>query len=201
VYFIMVTLAFNQMMFFFFNALEIYGGDDGVRLASRNQLGPLSLENDTTFFYVCFGLLVLTVVVFNILIRSPFGWMVRGARDNEVRMRAVGAATRRYQLAAFVISASFASLAGALAVNESQFLSPGIGHWTQSGLLLIMVIVGGIGSLIGGVIGSGVLLVVEELAFDFTRNWQFFVGIALVLIVVLARRGVAGLVLGRSRNV
>lgn len=201
VYFIMVTLAFNQMVFFFLNALEIYGGDEGVRLATRNRLGPFSLESDLTFFYVCFGLLVLTVVVFHVVVRSQFGWMVRGARDNEVRMRAVGAVTRRYQLAAFVISASFASLAGALAVNESQFLSPGVGHWTESGLLLIMVIVGGIGSLIGGVIGSGVVLVLEELALDFTRNWQFFVGIALVLVVLIARRGVAGLLLGRNRNV
>jgi len=201
VYFIMVTLAFNQMMFFLFNALEPYGGDDGVRLPGRSRLGPLSLESDLTFFYVCFGLLVLTVVLFNILVRSPFGWVVRGARDNEPRMRAIGAVTRRYQLAAFVISASFAALAGALAVNESRFLSPGIAHWTQSGELLIMIIVGGMGSLIGGVIGSEVLLVLEELAFDFTNDWQFYVGIGLILMVLVARRGVAGLVLGKERNV
>lgn len=201
VYFIMVTLAFNQMMFFLFNALEPYGGDDGVRLPGRSRLGPLSLEGDLTFFYVCFALLVLTVVLFSILVRSPFGWVVRGARDNELRMRAVGAVTRRYQLAAFVISASFASLAGALAVNESRFLSPGISHWTQSGELLIMIIVGGMGSLIGGVIGSEVVLVLEELALDFTNDWQFYVGIGLILIVLVARRGVAGAVLGKERNV
>ncbi len=201
VYFIMVTLAFNQMMFFLFNTLEPYGGDDGVRLPERSRLGPLSLEADLTFFYVCFTLLVLTVIVFNILIRSPFGWVVRGARDNELRMKAIGARTPRYQLAAFAISASFASLAGALAVNESQFLSPDISHWTQSGELLVMIIVGGMGSLIGGVIGAGVLLVLEELAIDFTNNWQFFVGIGLILIVLVARRGVAGLLLGRHRNV
>lgn len=201
VYFIMVTLAFNQMVFFLFNSLEAYGGDDGVRLANRNQLGPLSLDDDMVFFYVCFALLVLVVVGFNLLIRSRFGWVVRGARDNDRRMRAIGVPTRRYQLTAFVLAAAVAALAGALAVNESQFLSPGISHWTVSGELLVMVLVGGLGSLIGGVIGAGVLLVLEELAIDFTTDWQFYVGIGLILVLLVARRGVAGLILGRHRNV
>lgn len=201
VYFIMVTLAFNQMIFFLFNTLEFYGGDDGVRLAERNRLGPFSLEGDLVFFYVCFALLVLVVVVFNVVIRSPFGWVLRGARDNERRMKAVGAPTGRYQLMAFVVAAMVASLAGALAVNESQFLSPGISHWTMSGELLVMVIVGGLGSLVGGVIGSGVLLVLEELAIDLTDDWQFYVGVGLILILLIARKGVAGMILGRHRNV
>lgn len=201
VYFIMVTLAFNQMMFFLFNSLEAYGGDDGVRLATRNQLGPLSIDDSRTFFYVCFLLLVVAIVVFNRLIRSPSGWILRGARDNELRMRSVGAVTRRHQLAAFVVSAAFVSLAGALAVNESQFMSPGISHWTQSGELLLMVIVGGVGSLVGGVLGAGVLLVLEEVAVGYTRDWAFYVGAALVLIVLFARGGIAGVILGRHRNV
>jgi branched-chain amino acid transport system permease protein len=201
VYFIMVTLAFNQMVFFLFNSLEAYGGDDGVRLADRNQLGPLSLDDDVVFFYVCFALLALVVVGFNLLIRSRFGWVIRGARDNDRRMRAIGVRTRRYQLIAFVLAAAVAALAGALAVNESQFLSPGISHWTVSGELLVMVLVGGLGSLVGGVIGAGVLLVLEELAIDFTSDWQFYVGVGLILVVLVARRGVAGVILGRHRNV
>lgn len=201
VYFIMVTLAFNQMMFFLFNSLEAYGGDDGVRLPSRNRLGPLSLDDDRVFFYVCFALLVLAIVVFNVLIRSPSGWILRGARDNELRMRSVGAVTRRHQLAAFVISAAFVALAGALAVNESQFMSPGISHWTQSGELLLMVIIGGVGSLVGGLLGAGVLLVLEEIAVGYTRDWAFYIGAALILIVLLARGGIAGVILGRHRNV
>jgi branched-chain amino acid transport system permease protein len=201
VYFIMVTLAFNQMMFFLFNSLEAYGGDDGVRLATRNRLGPLSLDSDRTFFYVCFLLLVVAIVVFNRLIRSPSGWILRGARDDELRMRSVGAVTRRHQLAAFVVSSAFVSLAGALAVNESQFLSPGIAHWTQSGELLLMVIIGGVGSLVGGVIGAIVLLVLEEVAVGYTRDWAFYVGVALVVIVLFARGGIAGVILGRHRNV
>lgn len=201
VYFIMVTLAFNQMMFFLFNSLEAYGGDDGVRLRSRNRLGPVSLEDDLVFYYVCFALLVLAVVWFNVLIRSPSGWILRGAKDNELRMQSVGAVTRRHQLAAFVMSSAFVALAGALAVNETQFMSPGISHWTQSGELLLMLIVGGVGSLVGGVIGAGVLLVLEEIAIGFTRDWAFYVGAALIMIVLLARGGIAGVILGRHRNV
>lgn len=201
VYFIMVTLAFNQMMFFLFNSLEAYGGDDGVRLSTRNRLGPLSLEDERVFFAVCMVLLVVTLVVFNRLVRSPSGWILRGARDNEARMRSVGAVTRRHQLAAFVISAAFVSLAGALSVNETQFLSPAIAHWTQSGELLLMIIIGGVGSLVGGVIGAAVLLVLEEIAIAYTRDWAFYVGAALVLIVLVARGGIAGVILGRHRNV
>lgn len=201
VYFIMITLAFNQMMFFLFNSLEPYGGDDGVRLRQRSKLGPLSLDDDRVFFYVCFVLLVVTVVCFNLLIRSPSGWILRGARDNELRMRSVGAATRRHQLVAFVISGAFVALAGALAVNETQFMSPGLAHWTQSGELLLMVIVGGVGSLVGGVLGAGAILLLEEGAIEFTRNWHFYVGLGLILIVLLARGGIAGVILGRHRNV
>lgn len=201
VYFIMVTLAFNQMMFFLFNSLEAYGGDDGVRLSTRNRLGPLSLDDDRVFFAVCFVLLVGVVILLNRVVRSPSGWILRGARDNEPRMRSVGAVTRRHQLAAFVLSSAIVSLAGALAVNESQFLSPGITHWTQSGELLLMVIIGGVGSLVGGVIGALVLLVLEEIAVGYTRDWSFYVGLALVFIVLVARGGIAGVVLGRHRNV
>lgn len=201
VYFIMVTLAFNQMMFFLFNSLEAYGGDDGVRLSTRNRLGPLSLDDDRVFFVVCLVLLVGVVVLLNRLVRSPSGWILRGARDNELRMRSVGAVTRRHQLAAFVVSSAIVALAGALAVNETHFLSPGITHWTQSGELLLMIIIGGVGSLVGGVIGAMVLLVLEEIAVGYTRDWSFYVGLALVLIVLVARGGIAGVILGRHRNV
>jgi branched-chain amino acid transport system permease protein len=201
VYFIMVTLAFNQMMFFLFNSLEAYGGDDGVRLSTRNRLGPLSLDDDRVFFVVCLVLLVVVMVLLNRLVRSPSGWILRGARDNDLRMRSVGAVTRRHQLAAFVVSAAIVALAGALAVNESQFLSPGISHWTQSGELLLMVIIGGVGSLVGGVIGALVLLVLEEIAIGYTTDWSFYVGVVLVVIVLTARGGIAGVLLGRHRNV
>lgn len=202
VYFIMATLAFNQMVFFAFNALEAYGGDDGVGLFAADRIvGPLDAESDFTYFYVCFTVLTVAVVGLNLVIRSPFGRVLRGCHDNEQRMQALGYKTYRYRLVAFALSASLTSLAGAMAVGESQFLSPGIAHWTESGELLVMVIAGGLGSLIGGVMGAAALFLLRELSIDYTDNWQFFVGIGLLVIVLVAPRGVAGLVLRNRRNV
>ena len=202
VYFIMATLAFNQMIFFLFNALEIYGGDDGAPLfAADRQIGPITANNDSTYFYICWAVLVAGFVLLNLVVRSPFGRVLRGCHDNEPRMQALGYSTYRYRLVAFSLSASLTSLAGAMAVSESQFLSPSMAHWTESGELLIMNIAGGLGTLIGGIIGAAVLLLLEELAVDYTDNWQFFVGLGLLAIVLVAPRGVAGLLLRGKRNV
>lgn len=169
IYFIMATLAFNQMVYFLFNALEIYGGDDGVGLfAARRAVGPLDASDDRVFFYVCFAVLVAFVVILNVVVRSPFGRVVRGCRSNAARMAALGYRTYRYQLAAFSLSAAVTSLAGAMAVTESQFLSPSFAEWTESGELLVMVIIGGLGTLIGGVIGAAALFLLEELSIDIT---------------------------------
>ena len=201
VYFIMATLAFNQMIYFLFNALEIYGGDDGVGLfAARRAIGPLDASDDTVFFYVCFAVLVAFTVILNLVVRSPFGRVVRGCRSNMARMAALGYQTYRYRLAAFALSAAITSLAGAMAVTESQFLSPSFAEWTESGELLVMVIVGGLGSLIGGVIGAGALFLLEELSIDVTDNWQFFVGVGLLAIVLGAPRGLTGTLLGSRRS-
>ena len=201
VYFIMATLAFNQMVYFLFNALEIYGGDDGVGLfAASRAIGPLDASDDIVFFYVCFAVLVVFTVILSLVVRSPFGRVVRGCRSNMARMAALGYQTYRYRLAAFALSAAITSLAGAMAVTESQFLSPSFAEWTESGELLIMVIVGGLGSLIGGVIGAGALFLLEELSIDITDNWQFFVGIGLLAIVLGAPRGLTGTLLGGRRS-
>ena len=201
VYFIMATLAFNQMIYFLFNALEIYGGDDGVGLfAASRAIGPLDASDDIVFFYVCFAVLVVSTVILNLVVRAPFGRVVRGCRSNMARMAALGYQTYRYRLAAFALSAAITSLAGAMAVTESQFLSPSFAEWTESGELLIMVIVGGLGSLIGGVIGAGALFLLEELSIDITDNWQFFVGIGLLAIVLGAPRGLTGTLLGGRRS-
>ena len=202
VYFIMATLAFNQMVFFLFNALEIYGGDDGVGLFSANRrLGPLDMESDTTFFYVCYAVLLLAVIGYNLLVRSPFGKVVRGCHDNEPRMLALGYKTYRYRLVAFAISAAVTSLAGAMTVSESRFLSPAIAAWTESGELLVMIIIGGLGSLTGGIIGAAALFVLEELSIDLTTNWQLYVGLGLLILVLVAPKGLAGALLRGQRNV
>ncbi|MCY3607388.1 MAG: branched-chain amino acid ABC transporter permease [Acidimicrobiaceae bacterium] len=201
VYFIMATLAFNQMVYFLFNALEVYGGDDGVGLfAAGRSIGPLDASDDVTYFYVCFAVLAAFVVVLNLMVRSPFGRVLRGCRDNPARMAALGFRTYRYRLVAFIISASISSLAGAMAVTESQYLSPSFAEWTESGELLVMVILGGLGSLVGGIVGAAALFVLEEFAIDITDNWQFFVGVGLLAVVLAAPRGLTGLLLGRERR-
>lgn len=197
IYFIMTTLAFNQMIYFLFNALEVYGGDDGVSLfAARRAFGPLDASDDVVFFYICFTVLTVSTVVLGFVVRSPFGRVVRGCRSNMARMAALGYQTYRYRLAAFVLSAAMTSLAGAMAVTESQFLSPSLAEWTESGKMLIMVIVGGLGTLIGGVIGAAALFVLEEISIDFTDNWQFFVGSGLLVVVLAAPKGITGALAG-----
>ena len=201
VYFIMATLAFNQMVFFLFNALEVYGGDDGVGLfAAGRSIGPLDASDDVVFFYVCFFVLAVFVALLNLIVRSPFGRVLRGCRDNSARMAALGYQTYRYRLAAFALSASITSLAGAMAVTQSQFLSPTFAEWSESGELLLMVILGGLGSLIGGVIGAAALFLLEEFSIDVTDNWQFFVGVGLLVVVLGAPRGLTGVLLGRTRR-
>ena len=200
-YFIMATLAFNQMVYFLFNALEVYGGDDGVGLfAAGRSIGPLDASDDVTYFYVCFVVLAVFVVVLNMVIRSPFGRVLRGCRDNPARMAALGYQTYRYRLVAFTISASITSLAGAMAVTETQYLSPSFAEWTESGELLVMVIIGGLGSLIGGILGAAALFLLEEFSIDLTDNWQLFVGVGLLVVVLGAPRGLTGLALGRDRR-
>lgn len=200
-YFIMATLAFNQMLYFLFNALEVYGGDDGVGLfAAGRSIGPLDASDDVTYFYVCFAVLAVFVVLLNLVVRSPFGRVLRGCRDNPARMAALGFQTYRYRLIAFTMSASIASLAGAMAVTETQFLSPSFAEWTESGELLVMVILGGLGSLIGGILGAAALFLLEELSIDITDNWQLFVGVGLLVVVLGAPRGLTGLILGRERR-
>lgn len=202
VYFIMATLAFNQMVYFLFNALTIYGGDDGVGLfAAERRLGPLDMDSDMTYFYVCFTVLLIGVIGYNLLVRSPFGRVVRGCHDNEPRMQALGYATYRYRLVAFAISAAVTSLAGAMTVSESRFLSPAIAAWTESGELLVMITIGGLGSLTGGIIGAAALFILEELSIDLTDNWQLYVGLGLLLLVMVAPKGLAGAVLRGRRNV
>lgn len=201
IYFIMATLAFNQMIFFLFNALEVYGGDDGVGLfAAQRRIGPLDASDDTVFFYVCFAVLAAFAVILHVVVRSPFGMVIRGCRSNAARMAALGYETFRYRLAAFALSAGITSLAGAMAVTESQYLSVSFAEWTESGELLVMVIVGGLGTLIGGVIGAGALFLLEELSIDITDNWQFFVGVGLLAIVLGAPRGLTGILATRGRN-
>jgi branched-chain amino acid transport system permease protein len=196
VYFIMITLAFAQMMYFFFVSLEKYGGDDGLSLASRSRLPGLDLGDDTSFYYLCLALLLGFLYVSSRLINSRFGMVIRGCKENERRMSALGFPTYRYKLVCFAIAGAGAGLAGALIANQTEFVSPNLMHWTVSGEIMIMVILGGMGTLYGPVFGAAMLLLLEEYLSSYTEHWMLFLGPIMILVVLFARRGLYGSILG-----
>ena len=197
VYFIMITLAFAQMLYYLGISINAWGADDGMRLARRSQFaGGLDLGNATVFYYVVLGLLVLLLWLGHRLIHARFGMVIRAAKSNEPRMRAVGFATFRYKLAAFVLAGAMCGLAGALLTNQTEYLTPSYMHWTRSGDIMVMVILGGMGTLFGPVLGAFVFLLLEDVLAAWTTHWQAVLGPLLVLIVLYARRGLWGLMPG-----
>jgi branched-chain amino acid transport system permease protein len=201
VYFIMITLAFAQMIYYVGASLSRYGADDGLTIYRRSQFaGLLNLSNKVVFYYVCFALLALTLVVVWRLVNSRFGMAIRGSRSNDRRMRAIGFPTFRYRLVCFVIAGMICGLAGALLANHTEFISPAAMHWTRSGDLIVMVVLGGMGSLFGPVIGTLALLVLEEALSGLTEYWQIILGPLLLAVVLYARGGINGLLAGQSHD-
>jgi branched-chain amino acid transport system permease protein len=201
VYFIMITLAFGQMLYFLAISLKSYGGDDGLTIGRRSQLGGwLDLSSNTTLYYLVLALLLGCLVLGRRLVASRFGMVIRGAKSNERRMRALGYATLRYRLSAFALAGTICGVAGVLLANLTNFVSPAYMHWTRSGELLVMVILGGMGSLVGPIFGAVALLALEELLSSYTQHWELYLGPILILIVLFAKRGIYGL-LGPARAV
>lgn len=195
VYFIMITLAFGQMAYFFFVSFAAYGGDDGMSLAQRSTVfGSDLLRDSTTLFYLTLAILVGFYVVASALVGSRFGRVISGTRENALRMQAIGFRPFRYQLVAFVIAGCMAAVAGVLLANQAMFVSPAYMSWHRSGELIVMVILGGIGTLIGGVVGAFVVLLLEEWLAVFTTHWRMGLGIVLILVVFFSPGGVSGLV-------
>ncbi len=200
VYFIMITLAFAQMIYYFGVGLERYGGDDGLSIDDRSQFGGLvNLSNRTVFYYLCFTLLIGTVYLVWRLVGSRFGLVIQGARSNDRRMRAIGFPTYRYRLVCFVIAGTICGLAGVLLANHTDFISPAMMHWTRSGDLIIMAVLGGMGSVLGPVIGAVVLLLLEEALSGVTEYWQIIMGPLLLAVVLLARGGIDGMLASLRR--
>ena len=217
VYFIMITLAFAQMVYYVANGLDRYGGDDGLTIRQRSEFGGLMDLSDRTFFYyLCLALLLATVYFVWRLINSRFGLVIQGARSNDRRMRAIGFSTFRYKLTCFVIAGVLCGLSGVLLANHTNFISPALMHWTRSGDLIVMAVLGGMGTVIGPVIGAVALLVLEEMLpvlIGFVSHlvtgkevaaakeyWQLILGPMLLLIVIYARGGIEGLISGRRRG-
>lgn len=195
--FIMITLAFAQMIYFLFASLRAYGADDGLSIWSRNSvLGFDLLSDHTVFFYLVLAILMLALVALLRLRAARFGLLLRGVRQNEVRMTALGFPTYRYKLAAFTLAGGLAGIAGALLANHTLYVSPKTLHWTTSGELIVMVVLGGMGTLIGPVLGAIGLLLAEEALSARTAHWQAFIGAGLIVAVLFARRGLFGWLVG-----
>ncbi|MEO6268728.1 MAG: branched-chain amino acid ABC transporter permease, partial [Lautropia sp.] len=194
VYFIMITLAFAKMLFYLANSVKAYGGDEGLSLMDRSDfLLGLDLRDDTVFYYLVLFVLVLVILLVRRLMQSRFGRVVLAMREDNVRAEAIGFPTYRYQLILFIVSGALGGLAGALMANHQNYISPNLMHWTQSGTLMVMVIIGGVGTLFGGALGALTLLVLEEFFADYTTYWQFYVGWILLAVVLFAPRGLMGL--------
>ena len=198
VYFIMITLAFTQMLYYLGISIEEFGGDDGMRLAAKSRFPGLDLNDANAFYYLVLVVLVLVLFLGHRLVNSRFGMVIRAAKSNETRTRAIGVSPYPYRLAAFVIAGGVCGLAGALLVNHTAYLTPEFMNWTRSGELMFMVILGGMGSVAGPVLGAFALLVLEDLLSGWTQHWQIILGPLLVLSVLFFRRGLAGLLPGKD---
>jgi len=193
VYFIMITLAFTQMLYYLGISLEEFGGDDGMRLKTRSDFGFLDLASPVQFYYFALVLLLAAIYFTQRLVHSRFGTVIRAARSNEARTRAIGFSPYPYRLLAFTIAGAMGGLAGALLVNHTAYLTPDFMHWTRSGEIMFMVILGGMGTAAGPLAGAAALLVLEDVLSSWTQHWQLILGPLLVLSVIFFKRGLSGI--------
>lgn len=199
VYFIMITLAFAQMAYYLVLSLKALGSDDGLTLPRRVTLGfGLRLNDDATLYYSVLLLSAGGLLLLRRLLNARLGRALQGIRDNETRMEAIGFPVYRLKLLAFVLAGAAGGLGGGLLATLNGLVSPTLFHWTQSGLLMVMVILGGAGHLLGGAFGAAVILLSEEIFAEWTIHWPFGVGIVLLAVVLFAPSGLAGL-LRRAR--
>ncbi len=202
VQFIMITLAFAQMLFFLFVSLKAYGGDDGLIIRRRNALPGLDTRDDTTFYFVCLAIAAVCWLLLQRFARSRFGVVLSGVRQSERRMAALGFTPYVYKLVAFIVSGMGTGLAGALLANHLRFVSPDTLHWTKSGELMVMVVLGGVGTLSGPWLGAAALVALEAILAAWSENWQIFLGLVLLVVVLLTRGGLDRLLrlLGRRSS-
>lgn len=194
VYFIMITLAFGQMIYFVAGSLSPYGGDDGLTLKLRSTLfGFPILQNDRALYYAVLLFLLASYLLLRAVVASRFGRVFRGARENPTRMATIGFDVFRYQRVAYVIAGAIGGLSGFLLANATEFVSPSFMSWQRSGELIIMVLFGGLGTLHGAIVGAAAFLLLEDVLGGITENWKLIFGPMLVLVVLFARGGLLGL--------
>lgn len=204
VYFIMLTLAFGQMLFYLFHDSKFTGGSDGRYMDVRPTVEIfgrelLSLNDRPTLFYVALAFMVLVYCGIGMVMRAPFGRVILGIRVNEARMKSLGFNTYAYKLMAFVIAGAIAGLAGYLYATQYRVVNPALFHWRESGIILMMVILGGLRHRLGPLIGAFALVLLEEVLQSFTDYWLLGVGIFIIVIVLLLPHGLSGLFAGRRQ--
>lgn len=191
VYFIMITMAFSQMIYFIFLSLEEYGADDGLVIYARSEFPVwINMEGAISLYYWIFGLLILTLFFIHRLVRSRFGRVIIGSKYNDLRMQSLGFNTYGYRLTCYVISAVICGLAGVLLGNFTSFISPEMMSWTRSGELIFMVIIGGTGSLFGPLFGALSFLFLEEALSLITIYWHLIFGGLLIALVLFGKGGI-----------
>lgn len=191
--FIMITLAFAQMFYFLFVSLSQYGGDDGLRMASGSDFSGIILTESLTLYFTSFAILCLSLYACHRLVHSRFGVVVRASKINDQRMKALGYSTFRYRLTVYVISAALCGVAGVLYGNLTQFASPSYMSWTTSGELIVMVMLGGMGTLFGPLFGALAMILTEEWLKSITEHWMVIFGPLIVVVVTTSRLGLMGM--------
>ena len=200
VYFIMITLAFGQMFFYFTISWPAYGGEDGLSIYVRDHFPGLNTLVPIQFFAICFVALMLALVFVARINRSGFGLALNAARQNEARVRAVGIEPYRLRLMAFVISGAITGLAGALYADLNRFVSPTMFSWQTSGEIMVFVILGGVARLFGPVAGAALFIILEEVLGGLSDYWHIYLGLLLLFVVLFARGGLIGLIAGEERR-
>lgn len=198
VYFIMITLAFGQMFFFFTISWPAYGGEDGLSIYVRNSFAGLNTMDPIVFFAICYGIMLAVLWLVSRIVKSPFGLALGAARQNEDRIQAVGQAPFALYLAAFTISGAITGLAGALFADLNRFVSPTMFSWQTSGEIMIFVILGGVGRVFGPVAGAAMFIVLEHVLGGLSEFWHIYLGAILLGIVLFARGGLIGLLTRRE---
>ena len=199
VYFIMITMAFGQMAFFLFQSLNVYNGDDGLTIDVRSELPFLNLDKPLHLYLLSYVSLVVVMIIVKTIVNSRFGMVIKGAKGNNERMITLGYNTYIYRLTAYVISGAMCGYAGFLLGNFTTFISPDMMHWTRSGELMFMIILGGVSTVLGPVLGSSTFILVEEVLSSLTIYWHLPFGLMLIILVLFIRGGLMGLLIRKGR--
>ncbi len=198
VYFIMITMAFAQMIYYAIVSIQEYGGDDGLVIDTRSEFPGLNFDNPLQLFAFAYVTLVLAMILVRLIVNSKFGMVLQGAKGNTERMTALGYNTYAFRLTAYVISGAMAGFAGALLGNFTTFISPEMMDWTRSGELMFMVILGGTATVAGPVLGASAFVILEEIMSSITIYWHLPFGLLLIAVVLFGKGGLVGMLQGKD---